>query len=112
MALKSPSFSSTRQDPSVCYPAEGHLGCYRDVEIVNQAVRNMAEQISVEWDVESFGHMPAKEWNSWIKVTRYIYLYAAENSETTPSSRRNKKGCSKLQRCFRMITQGRTMWLT
>lgn len=36
----------------------GHLGCFHFLAIVYRTAMNMSEQVSVEDDIESFGHMP------------------------------------------------------
>lgn len=35
---------------------EGHLGCFHFLALVNRALMNKAEQVSVEKDIESFGN--------------------------------------------------------
>jgi hypothetical protein len=36
---------------------EGHLDCFYFLAIVNTAALNIAEQVSIEYDAESFGRM-------------------------------------------------------
>lgn len=38
--------------------AEGHLGCFHSLAVVNRAVTNVDERVSVEANVESFPLMP------------------------------------------------------
>lgn len=37
---------------------EGRFGCFHSLLSVNKAPMIQAEQVSVEWDMKSFGHMP------------------------------------------------------
>lgn len=45
--------------PHFHYPfIESHLGCLYILAVVNRVAMNVSEQLSVEKNVETFGHMP------------------------------------------------------
>lgn len=37
---------------------EDYLGCFHFLAFVNRMAMNIPEQVSVEWDVRSFGYVP------------------------------------------------------
>ena len=61
--------------------AEGHFKLFHLVAVVDRVAMNIAEQVSVEKDIKSFGHI--QEWPRWFSMVVFFLFFNRHFPTTT-----------------------------